>query len=437
MELERSDFYGRELDFVISRSAGPGRYDRLYEERAIDYPIGYVRWTEQRNMAAFLKLVADGKLDLDSLISAEYPIDEADDAYHAVQKGALAVLLTYGEPTEAHPQVAISIAKRVALKAGRLGVALVGAGSFARAVHLPNIQLSKHFELAVVVSGGESAAQVAQQNTIALATTDLDAALADDRVSAVLISTRHHLHAPQAIAAARAGKHVFVEKPMALTVEDCWAMLEAVQQAGVLLTVGFNRRASPAGRALWASLTAIPEPKTITFRVNAGKLPVTHWLNDPAEGGGRLLGEGVHFIDFLCSMIDAAPETIMAQGSMDWQEFALTIRFADESLATVVYTARGDVSFPKERVEVFAGRGVAVLDDFKALTFSGLRGSSIQGGQDKGHRALLDNFGAALQGVDDLIVTGHDGMRATRIALAAIESIRTGRAVLLREWMVG
>jgi predicted dehydrogenase/threonine dehydrogenase-like Zn-dependent dehydrogenase len=439
MDLERPDLYNRELDFVISRSGGPGRYDRQYEEEGVDYPIGFVRWTEQRNMAAFLQLVATGKLDLASLVAEEFPVDEARRAYEAVQEGALGVLLTYGDiPPEATGEVLAPprrfVVKSVKPRSRRIGVALVGAGSFARAVHLPNLKASPYFDVWAVVSGSASSAQAARKSGAALATTDLTTALIDPGVDAVLITTRHNLHAAQAVAAAEAGKHVFVEKPLALTLPDCQAVLDAAEQAGVLLTVGFNRRASPAALMLKRALDGVAGPRMITFRVNAGPLPYDHWLNDPREGGGRLLGEGVHFFDFICGMLDAEPQTVSAQASAAGQDFAVTMRFADESLGLVIYTALGDPAFPKERVEVFAGGGVAVLDDFKSLDFVGLRGQAVKGGQDKGHRALLDNFGAAIRGKADLLVTGYDGLRATRIALAAMESIRTGQTITLRAW---
>jgi predicted dehydrogenase len=286
-----------------------------------------------------------------------------------------------------------------------------------------------------VVSGGVSAAQVAKRAGVPLATTDLAAALDDPSVDAVVIATRHNLHARQAIDAASAGKHVFVEKPMALTVADCQSMIDAAEQAGVLMTVGFNRRMAPTALALKLALAAVEGPRMAIFRVNAGSLPASHWLNDPDIGGGRLLGEGVHFIDFICGLLDAEPLTVAAQGSADGQDFAITLRFADDSLGVVIYTAQGDPSFPKERVEVFAGAGVAVLDDFKTLTFSGMRGKAVKGKQDKGHRALLDNFGAAIRGEGPLAVTGLDGLRATRIARAALESLRGGSVVTLAGWV--
>lgn len=435
MELERPDFYNRELDFVISRSTGPGRYDRDYEERGVDYPIGFVRWTEQRNMEAFLQLVADGKLDLDSLISSEYPVEQAAEAYEAVQKGALGVLLTYGDAdkvVDERPQV---VTRATRPSQGKIGVAVVGAGNFARGFHIPNLQANHAFQIEAVVSGGASAAQVAEKAGARLATTDLAAALADPAVDAVVISTRHHLHAEQAIAAAEAGKHIFVEKPLSLTVANAEAILQAAAKHNVLLTIGFNRRLAPTALALKRALKGIPSPKMLVFRVNAGPLPPAHWLNDRAEGGGRLLGEGVHFIDFLCGMLDADPVTVGAQGSADGQNFVVTLRFPDDSLGTVIYAAQGDPGFAKERVEVFAGGGVAVLDDFRELTFSGMAGQSVKGKPDKGHAALLANFGGAIRGKADLAIIGLDGLRATRIALAAYDSMRLGQAIILDDWM--
>jgi predicted dehydrogenase/threonine dehydrogenase-like Zn-dependent dehydrogenase len=432
MELERPDFYNRELDFVISRSAGPGRYDRDYEQRGVDYPIGFVRWTEQRNMAAFLQLIADGKLDVESLITAEFPIEQAAYAYDAVQDGALGVVLTYGEPDDAATSLPPRFLVRNATpKRGKIGMALIGAGNFAKMMHVSNLKASPYFNLRAVVSGSASAAQVASKADADIAATDISAALNDPYVDAVLISTRHDKHAQQTIEAAQAGKHIFVEKPMALTVEDCLTMMDAAAQAEVLLTVGFNRRMAPTARALKDVFQRIEGQKTLIFRVNAGAIPAAHWLNDLSEGGGRLLGEGVHFIDFICGMLDADPVSVSAQGSSDGQDFTITMRFPDDTLGTIIYTAQGDPTFAKERVEVFAGKGVAVLDDFRSIMFTGMKGSAIKGKQDKGHRALLANFGAAIRGEADLAITGRDGLRATRVALAAMDSIRSGETIML------
>ncbi|MCC6905227.1 MAG: bi-domain-containing oxidoreductase [Anaerolineae bacterium] len=432
MELERTEFYNRELDFVISRSSGPGRYDRRYEQRGVDYPVGYVRWTEQRNMEAFLQLIASGRLDVAPLATAEFPVEQASAAYQLVKAGSLGVILSYGVTKSASEAESINVLRRpVEPVTGTIGLALVGAGSFARGTHLPNIRASRTFTLRAVVSGGASASQIAASEGAALATTDLKVALDDPTVQAVLIATRHHLHADEAVAAARAGKHIFVEKPLALTIADCQRMVDAASEAGVLLTVGFNRRLAPAAIALRAALERVSGPRTAIFRVNAGVIPPKHWLNDPEEGGGRLLGEGVHFIDFLCGLVGHPPLLVSAQGTPDGQESVITLRFPDDSLGVVLYTARGDVTFPKERIEVFAGKGVAVLDDFRTLAFSGMPGKAHKGAPDKGHRALLENFGAAIRGEAPLAISGLDGLRATAVALAALESIQTGRAVPL------
>ncbi len=438
MDLDRNEMYVRELDFVISRSGGPGRYDRNYEERGISYPVGYVRWTETRNMAAVLDLIARGRLNVDALVAGTYPVEQAAKAYEAASSGALAVLITYpndGDPSNKEP--AHVLRRAVNPEKNKLGLALVGAGSFARAVHLPNIL--KHPDLAVtaVVSGSASAAQVADKVGAGLATTRIEDALNDPGVDAVLITTRHHLHYEQARAALAAGKHVFIEKPMTLTVPHAEELLQLAATHERLITVGFNRRMAPTAIELKNVLRRVGGPATLSFRVNAGAIPAAHWLNDLGEGGGRLLGEGVHFIDFLCGMVDADPVSISAQGSPDWQEFSVSITFADGSLGTVLYSARGSSMFPKERVEVFAGRGVAVLEDFKTLTFTDMPGRAIKGAGDKGHAALLDNFVAAIRGQADLGVTGADGLRATRLALAAMHSIQAGQGIDLRRWNGG
>lgn len=435
MELERTTFYNRELDFVISRSTGPGRYDPTYEEEGIDYPPGHVRWTEQRNMSAFLSLVANSKIEVDDLVSAIYPIEHAERAYEHVGEGALAVMLRYDSGQPAERAAPIRVLKRSEPISGRsIGLALIGAGNFARTMHIPNITDDQQYALRAVVSGSASAAQVAEQHGIPVATTDLTQILNDDTIDAVLISTRHQLHAQQAIQALKSGKHIFVEKPLALTVADCRAVLAAAEKSERLVTIGFNRRAAPTALALRKALRGISGPKSVIFRVNAGPLSSQHWLNDPEQGGGRLLGEGVHFIDFVCGMIASDPLAVTALGSLDEQHVTLVIRFADESIGTVIYSPLGHTRFPKEQVEVFAGGGVAIVDDFKRLTFVGLRGEEHKGRQDKGHKALLNNFAQAIQGNDDLLINGYDGLRATRIALAARQSMRTNQTIDLTTW---
>jgi predicted dehydrogenase len=443
MELERADFYNKEIDLRISRSYGPGRYDRRYEEHGLDYPLGYVRWTENRNLAAFLDLVAAKQIDVASLITDEFPIERAPEAYEKVVKGGpatIGVLLTYpGAEHDTLPDRSMRLPTAIAASPDTRGVslALVGAGQFAQAVHIPNLKsMRPDVAVTAVISGsGAGARQAAESLGAGLATTDFAEALQAPDVNAVLIATRHNLHAAQCIAAAEAGKHIFVEKPLGLTVEECQSVVEAVERAGVLLAVGFNRRLSaPAQAVLEALRAAGAGPKQIVCRVNAGPLPKSHWTLDPAEGGGRLVGEGCHFFDLMAYLVSADPVSVSAQMAGDSpDDVSVVVRFADGSVGTLIYTSLGDPSFPKERIEVFAGRGVAVIDDFRSVEFTGMRGKAARlPGQDKGHRALLANFAAAVQGKQPLAVTARDGLIATACAVAAMEAMKTGaRCVIM------
>ena len=437
LELERAALYHKEIDVRISRSYGPGRYDRTFEEQGQDYPFGYVRWTETRNLSAFLDQVAAKRVSVSPLISAEYPIDNAAAAYARVTKGAantIGVLLKYPSDAEqSHPQRTLKLASKVTNVHDKVGFALVGAGQFARNVHMPNLQaLSKFVTVPVVVSGsGASARQAAEVLGAGTVTTDLRDALVLAEVNAVLIATRHDLHKEQCVAAAEAGKHIFVEKPLALTGEQCREVIHAVAKGGTLCTVGFNRRMSSLSQQLYLVLKEIAGPKQLVYRVNAGPIPKTHWLRDTQVGGGRIIGEACHFLDLMTWLAGSTPVSVMAQsagGSPD--DLSAVIKFSDGSVGTLVYTGLGNAAVPKERLEVFAGGGVAILDDFSALTLAGLPGKSMKlRTQDKGTRALLANFVAAVQGREELAVSALDGLVATLCGEAALSSLVEGQAV--------
>ena len=433
MELERADFYSKEIDLRMSRSYGPGRYDRRFEEQGYDYPPAYVRWTETRNMAAFLDAVAAGRVNVAALISAEHSIENAQMAYDDLLKGGSAkigVLLKY-------PEQKFDVAARTyrlnrsaaSVQPSAFSLALVGAGTFAKLMHVPNLK-ALGVRVPVVVSGsGVSARQVAEMLNAERATSEYDSVLADPSVQAVLISTRHNLHAAQSIAAAQAGKHIFVEKPLGLTIGECRAVLDAVEAAGVVCAVGFNRRFSPYAIAAKNALASAAGPKQIVCRVNAGPLPKTHWLLDPAEGGGRLIGEGCHFFDLMAWLAGSVPESVTAQRIGDSvDDVSAAVRFADGSVGTLIYTGLGDPRYPKERIEIFVGGGVAVIDDFRAVEFSGLPGKGAKGAQDKGHKAALANFVSAVTGSGLLGVTVYDGLIATACAEAALAAIKSSRA---------
>lgn len=433
MDLQRDALYAKELDFRLSFSYGPGRNQPGYEEKGLDYPIGYVRWTEGRNMAEFLRLIAGGRVQVKPLVGAVHPVAEAQAAYDAaLQGGAIAAQIDYGaEEAPAAPR-AYSLNLRAKARDGEVGVAVIGAGNFATAYHLPNLARIPGARVEAVVNRtGSKAKQAADKAGARYCTTDYREVLADDRVNAVVITTRHHLHKELCLAAAAAGKHIFVEKPLALTVPDCEEIAAAVEQAGVLLTVGFNRRFSPYAAALKAALPA-DGPRVILYRVNAGLLPLNHWASDPEEGGGRILGEGVHFYDFCAWLAGSDPVSIHAEriGSGNAQVLAednisAVLRFANGSTATILYTSLGHAALGKERIEVFAGGGTAVLEDYRSLTLHGLRGAATKNGtEDKGQFGILENFLHAIQGKAPLGVTAADGLRATRIAAEVLRKAR-------------
>jgi predicted dehydrogenase/threonine dehydrogenase-like Zn-dependent dehydrogenase len=465
MHLEREGLFRKEVDFFLSCSYGPGRYDTGYEEKGLDYPIGHVRWTEGRNMAEFLRMVAEGKVKVAPLVSRVDFIDEAASAYEAIMRcdgDTIAALLRYpitnedrpgvyppyppacggeGEVNACGDVVADVLAVGGALPnpvlnlrsmnppAGSVGVAVVGTGAFAQAFHLPNLQRIDgcHLE-AVAARTGSSAKQAADRFGARYCTSDFNAILADPKVHAVVIATRHNLHAAQALAALDAGKHVFVEKPMALTVADCEAICAKAQETGLLVSVGFNRVISPHARAAKAGLAKVAGPKQILYRCNAGPRPADHWTLDPEEGGGRILGEAVHFFDFCCWLLGAEPVSITAQAAgiaPDWNDLTTLLRFPDGSLATIVYCTSGSLNSGKERIEVYGGSGSICIDDFCGVRFDGLPGKSVKPGrEDKGAFGLLQHFIRAVRGEESLEVTAAHGLRATRIALAAVDSAR-------------
>ena len=439
LNLERPHFYQKELDLLISRSYGPGRYDPEYEQLGVDYPIAYVRWTENRNMAEFVRLLADGKISVGPLISAEYQLQQAAEAYRDLAerpKEFLGVVFSYdGGIADRNYSRVVHLKHSVEPSQDKVRLAVIGAGSFARAYHLPSLRRIPNCELIAIANPtGVKARQVAQEFDATYCATDYREVLTDRNINAVLIATRHHLHAEIAIAAARNGKHIFVEKPLALTLEDCQKVCEAVADAGVLLTVGFNRRFAPLVRELKQLLDGIPGPKMLTYRVNAGHLPPDHWLLDATQGGGRIIGEGCHFFDLLYYLTGAEPLRIGATlaeapdgQSKDPGNVSASIAFADGSVATLVYTVMGHKDLPKERLEVFAGGKAFTLDDFNSLEVYGMphRGPVIVPG-DKGHIQLLNHFCNAVLGKTPLELTAQDGLRATLCTLKALESIRTG-----------
>src|ERR1700731_3502400 len=416
MALERRPFYEKELDFRVSRSYGPGRYDVAYEQKGVDYPIGYVRWTETRNMEAFLQLLADGKVDVGALITHRFPIDQAQSAYDLIsgksQQGFLGVLITYPELAEETRRVTIKVARNdratsvAAAKSGAVG--LLGAGNFATSTLLPAIKRVGGATLVgVCAANGSHSHHVAKKFGFHYSATDEDKLIGDEAINTVVVATRHHLHARQVLAALKSGKHVFCEKPLCLNEDELRDIVRAYEDSSgkPLLMVGFNRRFAPLALRLKSFLRGIHEPLALHYRVNAGFIPADHWLNDPEQGGGRVIGEVCHFVDFLTFLVGAAPIEVEAHslanpGKYSNDNVISSLRFADGSQGTISYLANGDKSYSKERVEVFGGGAVAVLEDFRRLELVGGGRKQVFRSllrQDKGHRAEWETFVAAVR----------------------------------------
>ncbi len=430
MDVPRHPYYDKELSLLLSRAYGPGRYDPSYEEQGHDYPIGYVRWTEERNFGAFLDLCADGRVDVRPLVTHRFPIDRAEEAYALLsgerREPYLGILLTYPADRKIEETVALRPAPEPHRGDVRLGIA--GAGAFASSVLVPAFARAKGVRLSTIVSArGITAAKLGERFGFARAATSFAALCADPAIDAVVIATRHNLHAEQAALALAAGKHVFVEKPLALGPAELDRLREAALGSGRILLAGFNRRFSPLAVKLEGFFRDRAGPLALICRVNAGPLPPESWILDRAVGGGRIIGELCHFVDLLSFVCGAPPVRVQAEGGPADQTVA-TMAFADGSAGTIAYATDGDPSFPKERLEVFGGGRAAVLDDFRTLTLSGQGRRRHAGGlgQDKGHRAEAAAFVEAVKsGVPPIPL---DSLLRTTEATFAIEAaLRTGK----------
>jgi predicted dehydrogenase/threonine dehydrogenase-like Zn-dependent dehydrogenase len=447
MELQRKPYYEKELDFRVSRSYGPGRYDTAYEQKGRDYPIGYVRWTETRNMEAFLRLVADGKLDLKSLITQRFPIERAQGAYDVISgktgENSLGVLITYSESSVEAPRLELVEKESFPLASGSpLTVGLLGAGGFATSTLLPALKKIGGVELVgVCAAGGVHARHAAEKFDFRYCATDDAQVIHDPAVAIVLIATRHHLHAEQAISALAAGKHVFCEKPLCLSEEDL-AQIVRVHESPAdgrnrLLMVGFNRRFASMAVHLREFLKDIHEPLAMHYRVNAGFLPPDHWTNDPEQGGGRMIGEVCHFVDLLTFLADAPPIEVHARGLANDGKYSgdnviVSLVFANGSQGTISYLANGDRTYSKERLEVFGGGCVAVLDDFRRLELTrGGRKQVLRSyfRQDKGHRAELASFATAVQNRGEPPIPFDQIVSTTLATFGAVAALSSGESV--------
>ena len=452
MTMPRKPYYEKEIDFRVSRSYGPGRYDLLYEEAGVDYPIGYVRWTEERNLTAFLDLVAAGSVKIATIVTHRFPVEDAAAAYALIsgkskkKESFLGVLLTY--PQDSVPDTVIRLRQEPTPQtspeaAVRLGV--LGAGTFATLVALPGIKNIRKVEKVSIISAGGLSAQLAARDFgFERASSDPADVLKDPRINTVGIFTRHHLHAGLTASALRNGKHVFCEKPLALKEEELaeieWAWKQAADSSPRILMVGFNRRFAPLMEPVHRMIVEAGEAPVMAVRVNAGSLPRDHWTQDPVQGGGRILGEACHFVDLMTFLAGALPTRVYAGGALAFganteDNFAATLEFANGAVGNLIYTSAGDKAFSKERVEVFCAGRVAVLDDFRSLEIwrGGNRrtwNSALR--QDKGHRAVWEVFIRTILEGAAAPIPAEELFAVTRATFALLEAVREKTVVQLK-----
>ena len=448
MAIERKLYFEKELSFRVSRSYGPGRYDPEYEQKGRDYPLGYVRWTENRNMEAFLELLVAGKIDVAALITHRFPIEHAAMAYEVIagkaQKPFLGIVITYSGAGHSVNHPVLPVTPRPASTfAQRVSLGFLGAGMFAMETLLPVIKQVGNAELVSVCAGtGVRSHHAAKKFGFAHCTSNEHDVLCRTDLNTVVITTRHHLHARQVIEAMRAGKHVFCEKPLCLTEEEL-AEIVGIRMHEVadetILMVGFNRRFAPMVIRVKEFVSQIREPISIHYRINAGFLARSHWVNDPEQGGGRILGEVCHFVDLLSFLSGSIPARVIAKafpnpGQYSGDNVNVTIEFQNGSQGIITYLANGDTSVSKERLELFGGGSCAIMDDFRRLELHGhgrVERSTARWKKDKGHLSEWRVFTSSILRQTAPPISFAEIVASTLATQAAEKSARSGEPITL------
>lgn len=429
LQIRRADFYKKELSFQVSCSYGPGRYDIEYEEKGNDYPLPYVRWTEKRNFQAILEALAKKQLNVDELITERVELKNYQEIYGDMRKsGSIASILSFPEQKE---KISHTISFNTSKKGSSKGtIAVVGAGNFTSSTIMPQLKKVKANVKYICSAGGLSAANLAKKYGIEKASTDFKEILEDKTVDLVLITTRHNLHAPMTLQALAAGKHIFVEKPLALTQEELQEIEEQVKASGKSVTVGFNRRFAPL--AVKMKKLAGSSPKNIVATMNAGFIPPEVWVHDMQIGGGRIIGEACHYMD-LCNFLTDSKITSVCMNALgknpkeNTDNASILLKYEDGSNAVINYFANGSKAYSKERIEVFSQEKTLILDNFRSLKGYGINGfSGKKTGQDKGHNAQFDLLNQWLKNGGEPLISHSQIMNASKAAVAAILSLKSG-----------
>ena len=439
LELSRHDFYEKEITFQVSCSYGPGRYDASYEQKGHDYPIGFVRWTEQRNFEAVLDLMASKALNVAPLITHRFPVERADEAYSILTNGepSLGIVLLYPEAASKAESRTVALTGARSFGAATPVVGCVGAGNYGGRILIPALAKGGAQLHTIVTTSGLNGVHYGKKFGFAKASTSTAELFAEKEINTTVIATRHDSHASLTSEALRSGRHVYVEKPLAVNrqqlseVESAYAE-SSVRGASPILLVGFNRRFSPHAQRMREILRQTPGPKSLTLLMNAGAIPPEHWSHDPHAGGGRVLGEACHLIDLARFLVDARIVKASAHAmrpsggaghSLDTAHISL--QFEDGSVASIQYYANGHRSFPKERIEVFASGRILQLENFRVLRGFGFRGFSRfrTWRQDKGHVSCVQSFLSAVRSGAPSPIPAEEIFEVSRVAIEVSESL--------------
>lgn len=439
LELNRADFYQKELSFQVSCSYGPGRYDSAYEEEGNDYPIGFVRWTQQRNFEAVLDMLSSGKLDVSALATHEYKFEDAPSAYKILteDKSALGILLKYDHPFESRHVESVVLPVKSENRVHTSGmpvVGFIGAGNYASRVLIPAFKSAGALLHTVASSGGTSSVVHGARSGFVNATSSSAEIIDNFEINTVVIVTRHNTHAQLTIEALNAGKSVFVEKPLAMTRDELSAVRAAFEKGSSQLMVGFNRRYAPQVQTMKRLLDAVSEPKSFVMVMNAGAIPADHWTQDVSIGGGRIIGEACHYIDLMRYLAGHKIVSVQARRMGNSSGMAVTedkaaiiLGFEDGSFGTIHYLANGGASFPKERIEVFAGGATLQLDNFLSLKGYGWKNFSKEKlwRQDKGQKACVEAFLESVKSGGEAPIPPCELFEVASVTLDVSEELRS------------
>jgi predicted dehydrogenase/threonine dehydrogenase-like Zn-dependent dehydrogenase len=437
LDIQRSDFYNKELTFQVSCSYGPGRYNDAYEQKGLDYPIGYVRWTENRNFQAVLEAIATGKIDLKPLITERVALDDYREIYDDLGGGGkIASILSYPAPPHRRPSTdqnedrAVVVTERV-FQPGTGIMAIIGAGNFTKSTILPALKKVGAPIKYISSAGGLNSTLAANKFGVAQSVTNNALLFEDPEVKVILITTRHNAHAKQVVNTLEANKHVFVEKPLALTHEELDAIDLAYRNTDKTLTVGFNRRFSPFSQDIKRKLGAHPGPINVIATMNAGFIPADTWIHDMEVGGGRIIGEACHLIDLISFFTGSLVESVVMNAlgpnaPENTDNASILLRYQNGSSGVINYFSNGSKAYSKERIEVYSQNRTAILDNFRRLKYYGFKGSNKSGQQDKGHVEQFRRLFHQLKDGGPAIIAYEEIMNTSRAAIAAVASLKSG-----------